>query len=58
MIGREEIAALIPHAGTMCLLDEVLRWDDASIRCRSARYRAEDNPMRRAGRLGRAVVED
>jgi len=52
MIGREEIATLIPHAGAMCLLDEVLRWDETSIRCRSGRHRAADNPMRSAGRLG------
>jgi len=52
MIGRDEIATLIPHAGTMCLLDEILRWDETSIRCRSARHRALDNPMRHAGRLG------
>lgn len=50
-IGRERIAALIPHAGAMCLLDRVLHWDDASIRCLSLRHRAADNPLRRAGRL-------
>ncbi|HTZ78556.1 MAG TPA: hypothetical protein VMC10_11630 [Stellaceae bacterium] len=52
MIGREEIAALIPHAGTMCLLDRVLEWDQTSIRCLSTRHRAEDNPMRRESGLG------
>lgn len=51
MIGREEIATMIPHAGDMCLLDGVLEWDQTSIRCVSARHRAEDNPLRRAGRL-------
>jgi predicted hotdog family 3-hydroxylacyl-ACP dehydratase len=51
MIGRTEIATMIPHAGTMCLLDGVLNWDQASIRCVSGRHRAEDNPLRRAGRL-------
>jgi predicted hotdog family 3-hydroxylacyl-ACP dehydratase len=51
MISRTEIATMIPHAGTMCLLDGVLNWDRASIRCVSGRHRAEDNPLRRAGRL-------
>lgn len=51
MISRTEIATMIPHAGTMCLLDGVLYWDQASIRCVSGRHRAEDNPLRRAGRL-------
>lgn len=51
MIGRERIAALIPHAGAMCLLDGVLRWDPVSICCVSSRHRAADNPLRREGGL-------
>jgi predicted hotdog family 3-hydroxylacyl-ACP dehydratase len=50
-LGRVEIAALIPHAGTMCLLDAVVRWDDTSIACRSARHRDPGNPLRRDDRL-------
>ena len=54
-IGREIILGLIPHAGAMCLLDAVEHWDEAGIICRSARYAAADNPMRRAdGSLGSA----
>ena len=44
----------IPHKGRMCLLDEVLSWDAAHIRCRSASHRASDNPLRSHGRLGAA----
>ena len=55
LIDRERIARMIPHAGAMCLLDGVLGWDDVSIRCLSRRFRARDNPMRRAdGTLGTA----
>jgi len=49
---RDEIARLIPHAGAMCLLDRVLRWDAASIRCLTERHRDADNPLRSHGRLG------
>lgn len=52
ILGRDEIASLIPHAGAMCLLDGVLAWDKESIRCHSTRHRAPDNPLRQAGRLG------
>ena len=38
----------------MCLLDEVLSWDAAHIRCRSSSHRAADNPLRAHGRLGAA----
>lgn len=46
-LDRNQIAALIPHAGTMCLLDEVEHWDATSIRCRTARHRAAENPLKR-----------
>jgi predicted hotdog family 3-hydroxylacyl-ACP dehydratase len=52
MIDRDAIGRLIPHAGAMCLLDDVLYWDDESIRCRSTRHRAKDNPLFQMGRLG------
>lgn len=54
-ILREQILGMIPHAGAMCLLDEVLDWDAASVRCLSRCYCAADNPLRRAdGTLGTA----
>jgi predicted hotdog family 3-hydroxylacyl-ACP dehydratase len=54
-IGRDEILTLIPHAGTMCLLDEVVAWDADMLRCLSHRFAAHDNPLRRAeGTLGAA----
>jgi predicted hotdog family 3-hydroxylacyl-ACP dehydratase len=51
-LAREDIAALIPHSGAMCLLDGVIDWDRDKVRCVSARHRATDNPLRRAGMLG------
>lgn len=47
MIERREIASLIPHAGTMCLLDKVVAWDARAIRCLTTRHRGSDNPLRR-----------
>jgi predicted hotdog family 3-hydroxylacyl-ACP dehydratase len=51
-LDRAWIEQHIPHKGRMCLLDEVLSWDAAHIRCRSATHRAPDNPLRAYGRLG------
>lgn len=54
-LTRNEIMAMIPHAGSMGLLDEVLEWDAGHVRCRSQRFAAADNPLRRAdGTLGAA----
>jgi predicted hotdog family 3-hydroxylacyl-ACP dehydratase len=53
IMDHREIEALIPHAGSMCLLDAVLAWDATSLRCRSRCHRLPGNPMRRAdGTLG------
>jgi predicted hotdog family 3-hydroxylacyl-ACP dehydratase len=37
---------MIPHAGSMCLLDGVLSWDAGRIRCLSRTHRNPDNPLR------------
>src|SRR5256712_7151234 len=50
-IDKAEIRTLIPHAGTMCLLDSVLDWDDESIVCTTNTHRDLANPLRRDGRL-------
>src|SRR5947208_10278837 len=50
-IDKPEIRTLIPHAGTMCLLDNVTDWDDKSIVCTTSTHRDKTNPLRRDGRL-------
>src|SRR5215813_14571275 len=50
-IYKTEIRALIRHSGLMCLLDEVVQWDDQSIACVSNTHRDPANPLRRQGRL-------
>lgn len=51
MLNKAQIAAMIPHAGRMCLLDEVLAWSATTIRCSSRSHRDADNPMRVEGAL-------
>ncbi|MGC2352929.1 MAG: hypothetical protein WA496_05980 [Candidatus Udaeobacter sp.] len=50
-IHKAEIRTLIPHSGLMCLLDDVMQWDDRSIVCITNTHRDPANPLRRAGRL-------
>lgn len=54
MLNREEILALIPHQGAMCLWDRVEAWDAAQIRLSTDTHRQPGNPLRSDGRL-RAV---
>ncbi len=46
MLGTGEITRLVPHQGRMCLLDSVVRWDEASIVCRALSHREPANPLR------------
>lgn len=50
-LNREQIAALIPHGDSMCMLDEVSVWDAEQIQCRSLQFAGEHNPLFEDGRL-------
>jgi predicted hotdog family 3-hydroxylacyl-ACP dehydratase len=40
------IRELVPHRGAMCLLEEVLEWDENAIACRATSHRDAANPLR------------
>ncbi|MDE2271633.1 MAG: phosphotransferase [Xanthomonadaceae bacterium] len=46
MLPKSDWAHLIPHAGSMCLLDEVVDWDATRLHARSASHQDADNPLR------------
>lgn len=50
-LSREEFAHLIPHQGSMCLIDFIETWDEAAISCRTASHRSPSNPLAVDGRL-------
>jgi predicted hotdog family 3-hydroxylacyl-ACP dehydratase len=52
LIGQSEIRALIPHAGDMCLLAGVTRWDATQITCIAQSHRDTGNPLARDGKVG------
>jgi predicted hotdog family 3-hydroxylacyl-ACP dehydratase len=51
IVDKAALCRLIPHHGTMCLLDTVARWDDSSILCTTASHRDATNPLRRDNQL-------
>ena len=58
VLAHEAIAALIPHAGRMCLLDTVDSWDGTRIRCTATSHTDVDHPLRsRSGLLAGAAIE-
>ncbi len=50
-LDKSEIAALIPHAGAMVLLDEVRYFDETTIVCAASSHRDPSNPLAADGRL-------
>jgi len=44
-IGKDEIRSLIPHAGSMCLLESVLEWNAVEIRCSTLTHTDPANPL-------------
>ena len=58
MLDRAGLAGLVPHHGTMLLLDRLERWDDGRIVCVASDHRAPDHPLRSAsGLLATAAIE-
>ena len=47
MIDAATIRTLVPHGGSMCLLQTVERWDPVSIECATETHRDPQNPLRR-----------
>lgn len=41
-----DMSRLVPHSGTMCLLDGVEAWDAEHIVCRATSHLRPDNPLR------------
>jgi predicted hotdog family 3-hydroxylacyl-ACP dehydratase len=46
-----DVRALLPHDGTMVLLERVDDWDKRHIRCTATSHRAPTNPLRDKDRL-------
>jgi len=57
-LDRAGIARLIPHSGSMCLLESLDAWDPQQIRCRASSHRDTNNPLRTAsGLLSPCAIE-
>ena len=55
-LDRAGIAARIPHAGAMCLLDALLSWNADEIVCRADHHNDPDHPLRLAAALPAACA--
>lgn len=52
------IARLIPHSGSMCLLDRLLSWDPQHVVCAARNHRDAAHPLRtRSGLMSPCAIE-
>ena len=55
---RAAIARLVPHSGSMCLLEQLLQWDAERIVCTATSHRDPHNPLRTtSGLLAACAIE-
>jgi predicted hotdog family 3-hydroxylacyl-ACP dehydratase len=53
ILTKSDIEALIPHAGGMCLLEQVLSYSDEEIICRTQSHLEANNPLKTDGKLSK-----
>lgn len=51
LLERNDFANLVPHTGTMLLIDQVLSWNQEQITTRCVSHQNPDHPLRLNGRL-------
>src|SRR6266403_636606 len=57
-LGRDGIAALIPHSGSMCLLARLVEWNAQRIVCAATNHRDAGHPLRtHSGLLSPCAIE-
>ncbi len=52
LLDHQALCQLIPHSGSMCLLDSVLAWSEESIQARAISQCDPHNPLRENGSIG------
>ena len=50
-MNSPKVADLVPQRGAMCLLDEILSFDERGVVCRAVSHLSPENPLRCDGRL-------
>jgi predicted hotdog family 3-hydroxylacyl-ACP dehydratase len=51
MLNKAALCELMPHAEPMCLIEELVEWDQARILCRTRSHQSVHNPLRNNGHL-------
>jgi len=51
MTDELPVTSLVPHAGSMCLLERVAAWDEDGVTVTTSTHRNPLNPLARDGRL-------
>lgn len=58
MLPKTDWFHLIPHAGSMCLLDAVQSWDEQTIHATTSGHALKDNPLRNEDGLHAVILAE
>lgn len=56
LMDRAQISRLIPHGESMCMLDEIMSWDESRIHGRSNNFAVSSNPLFENGELDTVLL--
>lgn len=56
LMDRAQISRLIPHGESMCMLDEIISWDESRIHGRSNNFAVSSNPLFENGELDTVLL--
>ncbi len=45
-MNKSDICQLLPHSGSMCLIDQIISWDDNELIAHSRSHHDNNNPLR------------
>ncbi len=51
MHAPDDIRSLIPHSGSMCLLERIVSWNERGMKLATSTHASPTNPLRSHGRL-------
>ena len=54
-MNKQELCQLLPHSGTMCLIDEIISWDSTNLLAQTESHLNCNNPLRHQGAISSII---
>jgi len=54
-VNKQALCQLLPHSGTMCLIDKIVLWDKTSLLAQTESHLDSNNPLRHQGSISSII---